>query len=148
MGADNIQACVEAWCHQDNAHALGIASPLLLVQLGRFRHRSHRHVRKYRGEVKLDGIVQMPIFIDENSLELTYAPYRVISGAYHLGNTPASGHYQAVLYEASPLPHQEEGHPSAPVAYSTDDGRCPRRCNNAELDDALHNMYLVWLMKC
>ena len=147
-GADNIQACVEAWCHQDNAHALGIAPPLLLVQLGRFRHRSHRHVRKYRGEVILDGIIPMPIFIDENSLELTYAQYRVISGAYHLGNTPASGHYQAVLYEASTLQHQEGGHPCEPVTYSTDDGRCPRRCNNAELDDALHNMYLVWLMKC
>ena len=84
-GINTIQACVEAWCHQNDAHALGIASPLLLVQLGRFRHRSHRHVRKYRGELKLDGIVHMPIFIDENSLELTYAPYRVIAGAYQLG---------------------------------------------------------------
>ena len=147
-GASTIQACVEAWSHQDDVHALGCASPLILVQLGRFRHRSHRRVRKFKGEVGLAGIIHMPIYTGENSLELTYAPYRVIAGAYHLGNTPASGHYQCMLYEASPSIHSVEAHPNAPVVYSTDDGRTPRPCNNAEHDDALKNMYLVWLMKC
>ena len=58
------------------------------------------------------------------------------------------GHYQSMLYEASPSLHSEEVPPNAPVAFSTDDGRTPRQCSSAEHDDALKNTYLVWLTKC
>ena len=136
-------AILQQWSRPQQQHDIGeFAPPLLLVQLGRFRHRSHRHVRKYRGEVKLDGIVPMPIFIDENSLELTYAQYRVISGAYHLRNTPASGHYQ-VLCEASTLQHQEGG-----IRVSQSLTLLIMVAAHADATMQSLTIYLVWLMKC
>ncbi|CAE7232869.1 unnamed protein product [Symbiodinium sp. CCMP2592] len=133
--ACTIQQCVEAWCQQDDAHALGFASPLILVQLGRFRQRSHRHVSKFEGIVELDGIISIPVFANDNNLDLNHCQYRVIAGAFHIGNTPASGHYRGLLCEACDVPGPVN--PGVPLralenAFETDDGRIPRKLDSAE----------------
>ena len=149
--ACTIQQCVEAWCHQEDVHALGNASPLLLVQLGRFRHRAHRHVRKYKGVIELDGIINMPVYTNDSSLDVVRMPYRVIAGAFHVGNTPSSGHYRAMLSEAGDaMGHRNPGVPLRALenAYETDDGRIPRKLEHSEQHLVLTNTYLVWLLKC
>ena len=145
-----LQQCVEAWCQQDDVHALGYASPLILVQLGRFRVRSHRHVRKFKGLVDLDGVIEMPIFAQEHSQALNRISYRVVAGAFHVGNTPASGHYRAFLSEAGDA--RGPVNPGEPLrvlenSFETDDGRIPCKLDRADHSLILHNTYLVWLLK-
>jgi len=148
-GASTLQECVEAWHRQHALHALGAASPLLLLQLGRFRHRSHRHVTKYRGILLLQGVVHMPCFNDvHQGLDVHTIPYKVIAGVFHLGATPAAGHYRAFLSEAEGV-GGNQGVPQCILqsAFETDDNRTPRKLDPTEYDTILSNMYLVWLLK-
>ena len=146
-----IQDCIEAWHQQSATHALGSASPLLVLQLGRFRHQTHRHVRKYRGLLMLDGLIKMPCFVDEEtSLDVQHVDYRVIAGVYHVGNTPASGHYKAFLCEAADddgAGERGEPHSVLENAFGTDDDRPPCKLAPHDKDEILTNVYLVWLLK-
>ena len=146
-GACTLQECVDAWHQQDALHALGNASPLILIQLGRFRHRSHRHVRKYQGLLLLDELVFIPIF--EEGLRTQLQSYKPISGVFHIGNTPASGHYRAFLCEADNAGADEipEHQGTLDNAYVTDDGIIPQKLERRDHDLILTNAYLVWLMR-
>ena len=138
---------MDAWRQQDALHALGNASPLILIQLGRFRHRSHRHVRKYQGLLLLDELVFIPIF--EEGLRTQLQSYKPISGVFHIGNTPASGHYRAFLCEADNAGADEipEHQGTLDNAYVTDDGIIPQKLERRDHDLVLTNAYLVWLMR-
>ena len=99
----------------------------------------------------LDGLIQMPCFIDEGtSLAVQHVAYRVIAGVYHVGNTPASGHYKAFLCEADDDKGAgEHGEPHSVLenAFGTDDDRPPCKLTPHEQDEILTNVYLVWLLK-
>ena len=108
-------------------------------------------MRKYKGVIELDGIINMPVFINDSSLDVTRTPYRVIAGAFHVGNTPSSGHYRAMLSEAGDaMGHRNSGVPLRVLenAYETDDGRIPRKLEHSEHHLVLTNTYLVWMLKC
>ena len=150
-GASSIQECIQAWHQQHTLHALGVAPPLLVLQLGRFRQRASRHVAKYRGILTLQGVVNMPCYNDaQQGLDVHMVPYKIISGVFHIGATPSSGHYRALLSEAG----DEQGFRNLGVpdcilqnAFETDDHRAPRQLDPTEHDLVLTNMYLVWLLK-
>ena len=150
-GASSIQECIQAWHQQHTLHALGVAPPLLVLQLGRFRQRASRHVAKYRGILTLQGVVNMPCYNDaQQGLDVHMVPYKIISGVFHIGATPSSGHYRALLSEAG----DEQGFRNLGVpdcilqnAFETDDHRVPRQLDPTEHDLVLTNMYLVWLLK-
>ena len=74
--AATLQECLDSWHQQDALHAVGVAPPLLALQLGRFRHRSHRHVRKYQGLLLLDEMVFIRVFgVGLDTQLQAYKPY-------------------------------------------------------------------------
>ena len=146
--AATLQECLGSWHQQDALHAVGVAPPLLALQLGRFRHRSHRHVRKYQGLLLLDEMVFIRVF--GVGLDTQLQAYKPIAGVFHLGNTPASGHYRAFLCEAASAGVGENpDEPSSLLdrAFETDDGRPPRKLVRNDYDQVLTNAYLIWLLR-
>ena len=93
----------------------------------------------------------MPCFNDvHQGLDVHTIPYKVIAGVFHLGATPAAGHYRAFLSEAGDARGcRNQGVPPCILqnAFETDDNRVPRQLDPAEYDTILANMYLVWLLK-
>ncbi|CAE7380080.1 slc47a1 [Symbiodinium sp. CCMP2592] len=149
-GKHTLRECIEAWQHQNAKHALGYAPDLLMLQLGRFRQRLHRRVRKYQGIVMLPSRVQMPCFTAPNELGTHNVDYRIISGVFHLGNTPASGHYRTFLSDAEVRGISDnpgEPHGALANAWETDDGRVPIKLDHTLVDTVLTNTYTVWLAK-
>ena len=73
--AANLKDCVNAWHSQAHVHALLDAPPLILLQLGMFRHRSQTHVTKLRTMLEIDGAISMPRFVD--GLLTQHVRYRV-----------------------------------------------------------------------
>ena len=140
--AANLQDCVNAWHSQAHVHALLDAPPLILLQLGRFRHRSHRHVTKLRTVLEIDGAISMPHFVD--GLQTQRVQYRVVGGVMHIGNTPASGHYRSFLssFDGDPEPSAMQH------AYITDDGQTAHLMSTDEKCLAKANVYLVWCARC
>ena len=146
--AATLQECLDSWHQQDALHAVGVAPPLLALQLGRCRHRAHRHVRKYQGLLLLDEMVFIRVF--GVGLDTQLQAYKPIAGVFHLRNTPASGHYRAFLCEAASAGVGENpDEPSSLLdrAFETDDGRPPRKLVRNDYDQVLTNAYLIWLLR-
>ena len=142
LGATNLQDCVDAWQSQSHVHALLDVPPLLLLQLGRFRHRSHRHVTKLRVEIDIEGTLAIPVF--DHGLVTRTAQYRVVGGVLHIGGTPSSGHYRSFLSSFAGMPERS----ALDQAYITDDGQVAHPLNAEERRLICANAYLIWCAKC
>ena len=141
-GAASLQDCVDAWQSQPHVHALLDVPPLILLQLGRFRHRSHRHVTKLRVEIAIEGTISIPVF--DEGLVTRSAQYRVVGGVLHIGGTPSSGHYRSFLSSFAGVPE----HSALDQAYITDDGQMAHPLSAEDRCLISANAYLVWCVKC
>ena len=101
-GPLSLQHLVDEWMHsQAGLHGLLTAPDALLVQINRF-------LVVPEGTLKVDSpvypgpYIQLPCF--ENSLDHQFPlalQYRKYNSILHLGQSPDSGHYRAILYDDS-----------------------------------------------
>ena len=92
-----MQALVDGWTDAGEGMRRLIyeAPPLLCVQISRFHGR--RKIRKLMHQVMLgNGRVHIPCR-ERPGVDASELCYRVTAISVHLGNTPSSGHYRAVL---------------------------------------------------
>ena len=92
-----LQEMVDGWANAGEGMRRLIfeAPPLLCIQISRFH--GNKRIRKLMHQVDLgNGRVQMPYRERPGAAE-TLCLYKVIALSAHLGNTPSSGHYRAVL---------------------------------------------------
>ena len=98
-------------------------------QLSRF-HASDRRVRKSRSPVSLPNTVRLPVWVEGR---VEQVPFHFCSALIHLGDTPNSGHYRAVLMG------------SDSTYWITDDDVVARRAIKSDLDIILRNVCVVFL---
>ena len=98
-GQWSLQDQVNAWMGQAFTHALRLAPQWLAIRLNRFhRPTASGEICKVRTALNWCTAVQFPVFID-NTLEVYRTTYAVRAFAVHLGASPTSGHYRALLYD-------------------------------------------------
>ena len=123
------------------------------IQISRFH--GNKRIRKLLHQVDLgDGRVQIPYRERPGAAEST-CNYKVVALSVHLGNTPSSGHYRAVLIaEGSPLGVPRTGddcNAVAGVLYTgalyTDDGSSATPVLDGDVHAIMCNMYLLWCIK-
>ena len=73
-------------------HALHSESSLACIQLGRYPHQI-----KIARPIELPTRLQLPIFVSEADLAVSWVEFEVLSVLVHLGRSPFSGHYRALL---------------------------------------------------
>ena len=96
-----LQACVQAWHEQLQLHELRSDTEVVVFQLDRFR-RQGLFVQKDTTPIALaNGEVLLPI--GNSAGETQWWPYHILSLVIHLGQTPVSGHYRAVHYNAGDM---------------------------------------------
>ena len=98
-GQWNLQDQVNAWMGQAFTHALKSAPQWLAIRLNRFhRPTASGAIRKVRTALSWCTAVTFPVFVD-TTLEVYRTTYAVRAFAVHLGASPTSGHYRALLYD-------------------------------------------------
>ena len=96
-----LQACIQAWHEQLQLHELRSDTEVVVFQLDRFR-RQGLFVQKDTTPIALaNGEVLLPI--GNSAGETQWWPYHILSLVIHLGQTPVSGHYRAVHYNAGEM---------------------------------------------
>ena len=88
----DLQTMLSKWHAQHYVHALDQATEPICLQLGRYPH-----LIKNSRRVCIPSSVSVPVFVDARSIEVTWISYRIVSAIIHLGRTPTSGHYRALL---------------------------------------------------
>ena len=153
--AVQLQGMVDGWANAGEGMRRLIfeAPPLLCIQISRFH--GNKRIRKLMHQVDLgNGRVQMPYRERPGAAEST-CHYKVIALSVHLGNTPPSGHYRAVLIaEGSPEGISRTGDASNagagilyPGALYTDDCSSATPVLEGDVHAIMCNMYLLWCIK-
>ena len=120
-----LQDLIEAWTFQHHVYGLTGEWPRVPVVLGRYTGRSKNQAR-----VLFDGDVMLPIFGEGRVLR--QARYQVAAALVHLGATPTSGHYRALL-RVGEFWHYTDDNVSGTCTALTGEHAC--------------SVYLLWLLK-
>ena len=120
-----LQELIEAWTFQHHIYGLTGEWPRIPVVLGRYAGRLKNQAR-----VMFDGDVMLPVFGEGRSLR--QARYQVAAALIHLGATPESGHYRALLRCDGSWQYTDDNVPSTSTSL-TGEHAC--------------NAYLLWLIK-
>ena len=150
-----LQEMVDGWANAGEGMRRLIfeAPPLLCIQISRFHGR--KQIRKLMHQVDLgNGRVHMP-YRERPGIAETMCHYRVIALSVHLGNTPSSGHYRAVLIadgSSEDMSRTGDSRVAHDVtlyhgALYTDDGCCATPVLDGDVPAIMCNMYLLWCIK-
>ena len=126
----HIQDLIGQWHRQDNRCALTCVSEWVFFQLPRFRCAKGR-VRKTHQSYDIPSILQVPVFLDEQSTSVVWHSYCACAVIRHHGPTPSSGHYTVMVGE-------EPG-------YILDDDAAPRKAEAADMTETSASMYVLAL---
>ncbi|CAE7208391.1 unnamed protein product [Symbiodinium sp. CCMP2456] len=86
-----LQDAIQAWSSMDEAvTALTVHADMICIQLGRYQPHGKR-----LNIVDLPEQVTLPVFQEDSSVQ--WQPYYVSGVIIHLGRTPTTGHYRALL---------------------------------------------------
>ena len=95
----SVQHMLDSWGRQEDAHAAMHGPPAMMLQAGRFDFDVRRgRALKRRYEVWPDMHVHLPVF--ENGLTQFAQRYQLCSIIVHRGDSPDSGHYFNLYYDA------------------------------------------------
>ena len=147
-----MQALVDGWTDAGEGMRRLIyeAPPLLCVQISRFHGR--RKIRKLMHQVMLgNGRVHIPCR-ERPGIDASELCYRVTAISVHLGNTPSSGDYRAVLMAQGSsecaLGTGDFAHnPVYNGALYTDDGCAAVPVLQGDVHAISCNMYLLWCIR-
>ena len=121
-----LQDCFEGWHEQLHLYAIAGARPMLVVQLSRFVGHGV-FCTKDTAEISLgSGVVLVPCIA---ARDVTRVPYKVAAAIMHIGASPMSGHYRAVL-----LSPGSEGAGALEGARITDDNTSPVPLCHAQIN--------------
>ena len=136
------------------------APPILCVQIARFHVR--RHIRKSLRQVSLgNGVIRLQCR-ERPGHDSVLCNYRVQSLSVHLGNTPSSGHYRAVMLAERSVESVSSAGSSGPDvdnigdtyyrnmfrgALYTEDGISATAVLDGDVQAIMCNMYLIWCIK-
>ena len=97
--ATSVQRLIEEWHEQDAMHAALCLPQILTFQAGRFDYSPESgEARKRRYSISPDAYVEMPYFVDDR-WTVAKAWYQLCAISIHIGDSPKSGHYLAILYD-------------------------------------------------
>ena len=147
-----LQALVDGWLDAgEGMRRLIYEAPLLMcVQISRFHGR--RQIRKLLHQVELgNGRFHLPCR-ERPGFDASTLCYRVTALTVHLGNTPSTGHYRAVLMAPGPsecaLGTGDFAHyPIYNGALYTDDSCAAVPVLQGDVHAILCNMYLLWCIR-
>ena len=148
-----LQALVDGWTDAGEGvrRLIYEAPPLLCVQISRFHGR--RKIRKLMHQVMLgNGRVHIPCR-ERPGVDASELCYRVTAISVHLGNTPSSGHYRAVLMAqgSSECALGTGDFEHNPAYYNgalyTDDGCAAVPVLQGDVHAISCNMYLMWCIR-
>ena len=150
-----LQALINGWSDAGEGMRRLIfeAPPLLCIQISRFHGRSK--IRKLMHQVMLgNGEVHVPCQVRPGTVESMHCRYRVIALSVHLGDTPSSGHYRAVLMAQGSSEgalgtgeHADASHSIYKGALYTDDGCDAVPVLAGDVHAISSNMYLIWCIR-
>ena len=143
-----LQHLVDRWSlSQAGLHGLTSEPPVVLIQINRF-HTTSTQCHKVPVRVFPDPYLVLPKFAQHlnhaHPLELQYVTYCRATSLLHEGPQPLSGHYRAVLHDATVGDLiTDDSKPAARINMSTDPQhqancyaflylRCPESCSNLE----------------
>ena len=92
--------------------------------------------------IRPGAALALPVFADSASVDLQHRQFRVAYVVYHLGAVTTAGHYKVALSVPSGLGGHSEWQ-----FQICDDGQVPKRAAPANLQEILHNAYLVGLIR-
>ena len=104
------------------------------IQVKRYAFHDRAYKRTDPILLRLDTVVNVPIFCTVQGAEMYHVPYRLIFAIAHTGDTPQSGHYQAALSRG-------------PRFYLSNDGVAARPMRTQEYDWVARNCYLLGLLR-
>ena len=150
-----LQALINGWSDAGEGMRRLIfeAPPLLCIQISRFHGRSK--IRKLMHQVMLgNGEVHVPCQVRPGTVASMHCRYRVIALSVHLGDTPSSGHYRAVLMAQGSSEgalgtgeHAVASHSTYHGALYTDDGCDAVPVLAGDVHAISSNMYLIWCIR-
>lgn len=135
--ATSVQRLIEEWHEQDAMHAALCLPQILTFQVGRFDYSPDSgEARKRRYPLSPDAYVEMPYFVDDR-WTVAKAWYQLCAISVHLGDSPTSGHYLAILYDTP-----------TDTCYLADDWRRPEKIS-AHTSNGYHtDSYLFFYARC
>ena len=139
-----LQDMVDKWASKGSAP---ISAPdLLMLQIGRFTMRAG-HYSKVRDPMLFSWEVSIPIFV--RGLQVTQTKYEVIALLFHLGDSPYSGHYRAMLRRDARVQSNALLTPEqlSMQALVTDDGKPAVRPSLSVIHHVRCNSYLILCLR-
>ncbi|CAE7307349.1 unnamed protein product [Symbiodinium sp. CCMP2592] len=128
----SVQCLVDFWSQQEGLQAATFSPGALALQIGRFKtDEQGRRVHKWGFHVVPGRSLRFPVFSGDMVVRgVEYTPCSIV---IHLGNTPDTGHYQAILLDER-----------SDKFLMADDGQRARPCSEAELNSVYTNSYLFF----
>ena len=123
-----LQGVIDQWHNSPACPAFAAGTTCVALQLNRFCTEG-RVVRKLHVAVSLPLRVHLPCWVEGS---LSRREYRLSAAIVHLGSTPRSGHYRALLVEDSGR------------MWWTDDGDVARPPIARDADTLLRNAYVLF----
>ena len=118
----HLQQVISKWHEQARLHALVTAPAFLCVQLNRFTGEDGELNRDTRPLQGMDGVIHIPVYTADATLQTRRVPFQVTSVQLHFGDRPTAGHYRAVLKG-----QKEFG---ASRTWLTDDNQSAQECHH------------------
>ena len=128
-GTCPLQSIVSSWQAVASTPALHAGTTCVALQLNRFVVRD-RAVHKLSTPVSLPSKLHLPCWVEGS---LTQREFLLSAAVVHLGSTPHSGHYRALLVEGTGK------------MWWTDDGVPARPPRKDEAATMLRNVYIIFL---
>ena len=133
----SLPAMVQEWHQTTDGLQFLIHPPrILFLQVMRFSLQ-HGRIRKNNVRLKIPDSLLIPTLVDGRKI---LQSYRVVSGVYHLGNSPQSGHYRAFFHEF------RAEHGGGNHRYISEDGVRVAELSSNEAEVLLRNFYLLALV--
>ena len=130
-----VQELINQWHSQSLLHAFTEAPLWLFLQLPRFFYHAPGWPVKQAQAYILPYDLQLPQFVNFDTTDVSWVPYRVLAYIQHHGSVPTSGHYTTV---AQLNPHE---------SWLLDDDKDPTLLTSAQLDHLSANAYLMLIVR-
>ena len=133
----SLPAMIQEW-HQTTEGLQFLIHPprILFLQVMRFSLQ-HGRIRKNNVRLKIPDSLLIPTLVENRK---ALRSYHVVSGVYHLGNSPQSGHYRAFFHEF------QSGCDGDIRRYTSDDGVSVAELSSKEAEVLMRNFYLLALV--
>ena len=133
----SLPAMIQEW-HQTTEGLQFLIHPprILFLQVMRFSLQ-HGRIRKNNVRLKIPDSLLIPTLVENRK---ALRSYHVVSGVYHLGNSPQSGHYRAFFHEF------QSGCDGDIRRYTSDDGVSVAELSSNEAEVLMRNFYLLALV--